>query len=156
MRVASYRLVVLTTTASVETFFTFASQDIVKMMRGRLSLKNAILVFAGLLVSYSTAAAREIPSHPVLSKEQFLSYAASAVVAGMYCGKLELNGDFFLGYEYATGVYPPLDPTFRAEMAKIEKDARSDLDNYCKTARLMFYKGNEPKPLAGPFLVDKQ
>ncbi|MGZ2504404.1 hypothetical protein [Rhizobium leguminosarum] len=87
-------------------------------------------------------------------REQFLSYAAGAVVAGMYCGKLELNADFFLGYEYATGVYPPLDPNFRPEMARVEKDAKSDLDNYCKVARLMFYKGNKPKPLAA--LVDKQ
>ncbi|MBO0142814.1 hypothetical protein JZX87_16725 [Agrobacterium sp. Ap1] len=124
-------------------------------MRRRVGLKNAILVFAGLLISCSTAAAQATQSPNILSKEQFLYYAASAVVAGMYCGKLELNGDFFLGYEYATGVYPPLDPDFRAEVAKIEKDARSDIENYCKAARLMFYKGNKPKPLAGPFLVDK-
>ncbi|TAZ53242.1 hypothetical protein ELG83_33330 (plasmid) [Rhizobium leguminosarum] len=125
-------------------------------MRGRCRLKSAILVFAGLSISCSTAAAQEPQPHPILNREQFLSYAAGAVVAGMYCGKLELNADFFLGYEYATGVYPPLDPNFRPEMARVEKDAKSDLDSYCKLARLMFYKGNKPKPLAAPLLVDKQ
>lgn len=123
-------------------------------MRGRYRLKSAILVFAGLSISCSTAAAQELQPHP--SREQFLSFAAGAVVAGMYCGKLELNADFFLGYQYATGVYPPLDPNFRAEMARVEKDAKSDLDSYCKVARLMFYKGNKPKPMAAPLLVDKQ
>lgn len=125
-------------------------------MRERCRLKSAILVIAGLSISCSAAMAQEPQSHPILSRKQFLSYAAGAVVAGMYCGKLELNADFFLGYEYATGVYPPLDPNFRPEMARVEKDAKSDLDNYCKVARLMFYKGSKAKPLAAPLLVDKQ
>ncbi|NKJ39341.1 hypothetical protein [Rhizobium sp. SG570] len=119
-------------------------------------MKSAILVFAGLSISCSMAGAQEPQPHPILNRERFLSYSAGAVVAGMYCGKLELNADFLLGYEYATGVYPPLDPNFQPEMARAEKDAKSDLDSYCKLARLMFYKGNKPKPLAAPLLVDKQ
>ncbi|WP_312862819.1 hypothetical protein [Rhizobium lentis] len=142
----------------MEAFLTDALQDIVKTKQcvGDAVLKNAILVFAGLSIGCSTAVAQEPQPHPILSREQFLSYAAGAVVAGMYCGKFELNADFFLGYEYATGVYPPLDPNFRLEMARVETDAKSDLDSYCKAARLVFYKGNKPKPLAAPLLVDKQ
>ncbi|MGE6783482.1 hypothetical protein ACQKGL_13270 [Ensifer adhaerens] len=118
-------------------------------------MKIAVLVFALLSISCSTLVAREPQSHPILSREQFLSYAAGATVAAMYCGKLELNADFFAGYEYATGVYLPLDPSFRPAMARLEKDAKNDLESYCRTARLMFYKGNKPKPLAAPLLIDQ-
>ncbi|WP_260685605.1 hypothetical protein [Rhizobium laguerreae] len=118
-------------------------------------LKQIIGAVTGLLISCSAAIAQEPALHPKLTKEQFLSFSAGAVVAGMYCGKLELNADFFAGYQYGTGIYPPLNPDFGSEMARLEKEAKSDLKSYCSTARLMFYKGNKPKPLVAPLLIDK-
>ncbi|RFB98070.1 hypothetical protein B5K11_02805 [Rhizobium leguminosarum bv. trifolii] len=118
-------------------------------------MKQLIGAAAGFLIGYSAAIAQEPPLHPRLTKEQFLSYSAGAAVAAMYCGKLELNADFLEGYEYATGIYPPLDPYFRSEMARLEKSAKSDLKSYCSLTKLMFYKGNKPKPLNAPLLIDK-
>ncbi|TCA23856.1 hypothetical protein E0H70_27625 [Rhizobium leguminosarum bv. viciae] len=118
-------------------------------------MKQVIGAVTGLLISCSAAIAQEPPPHPMLTKEQFLPYSAAAIVAGMYCGKLELNGDFFAGYEYGTGISPSLDPYFRSEMSRLEKEAKGDLKSYCSLARLMFYKGNKPKPLVAPLLIDK-
>ncbi|MBB4239034.1 hypothetical protein [Rhizobium esperanzae] len=118
-------------------------------------MKQLIGAAAGWLIGYSAAFAQEPPLLPKLTKQQFLSYAAGAAVASMYCGKLELNADFVAGYEAGTGIYPPLDPYFRSEMARLEKDAQTDVKSYCSLAKLMFYKGNKPKPLAAPLLIDK-
>lgn len=122
---------------------------------GKLHLKQLVGAAAGLLISYTAVIAKEPPLRPKLTKEQFLSYAAGAAIAVMYCEKLELNADFVAGYESGTGIYPPLDPYFRSEMARLEKDAQSDPKGYCSLAKLMFYKDNKPKPLEAPLLIDK-
>ncbi|MGR9461601.1 hypothetical protein [Rhizobium leguminosarum] len=118
-------------------------------------LKQIIGATIGLLITCSAAFAEEPALHPKLSKEQFLTFAAGAAVAVVYCGKLELNADFVAGYQYGTGIYPPLDPYFRSEMSRLEKEAQNDPKSYCSATRRMFYKGNKPKPLAAPLLIDK-
>ncbi|MGO7171518.1 hypothetical protein [Rhizobium leguminosarum] len=118
-------------------------------------MKQVIGAVTGLLINCSAAIAQEPSLHPKLTKEQFLSFSAAAAVAGMYCGKLELNADFFTGYQYGTGIYPPLDPYFGSEMARLEKEAKNDPKSYCSATRRMFYKGNKPKPLVAPLLIDK-
>ncbi|MDP9811171.1 hypothetical protein J2W42_004034 [Rhizobium tibeticum] len=118
-------------------------------------MRQVIAAATGMLMSCSVTIAQEPPLSPKLKNEQFPSYSAGATVAAMYCGKLELNAYFFAGYGYATGIYPPLDPYFRSEMARLEKEAKTDLKSYCSATRLMFYKGNKPKPLNAPLLIDK-
>lgn len=84
-----------------------------------------------------------------------MSYSAGAFAAAVYCDKVTLNMDFVEGYLYATGIEPQIDPYYRSEFHKFEKQATQDNDGFCKAMRLMFYRGDNSKPLEVPLLIDK-
>lgn len=93
---------------------------------------------------------------PRVSKQDFVTYMAGVMAAGLYCEGLDLNGPYIQGFQDATGLMLPFaEPGYREEFKRREKEAKEDTENYCKLAIVMFHKDAAPRPLLAPLLMNK-
>ncbi|MBQ0710946.1 hypothetical protein [Ochrobactrum sp. AP1BH01-1] len=93
---------------------------------------------------------------PRISRQDFITYMAGAMAAGLYCEGLDLNIEYVKGFQDATGLmFPFADPSYREEFARREKEAKEDPENYCKVAIVMFHKDAKPRAALAPLLMNK-
>ncbi|MFD1791483.1 hypothetical protein ACFSE0_07505 [Ochrobactrum teleogrylli] len=120
--------------------------------------KTFILGLLSIVVTHTAAAdTSTLPTFPPrVSKQDFVTYMAGAMAAGLYCDGLDLNSEYIKGFQDATGLILPFaEPGYREEFARREKEAKEDPENYCKLAIVMFHKDVKPRAGLAPLLMNK-